>query len=581
MTINRFSTGPVPADVRSTFVPLPIDIISQQVDRRQNAYDRAKATLEGTEDAVFGMKGLSSDAETLKGITEGYSGRIDEAISGAGEDLSKLGAFSDTLAREVSRDMKTGHLGAIQNNYARAMKHMEDTTESFKKGNISKAGYNRAMSSISGFGGTKDDGRGGYTRASFYTPTKYLELGETADKYGARIKEQYDAEGARYINPSVAAKQIMNNMWNNPQVIENVKEQIWSAYGDMDESSPQYKAIFQSFMGDIAKSSADKLGFQQVFKQDKIDELTGNVLGTVDVIGSKPKGARFTVGGEDFDEVLKKAKDSGKHTWLQKLEELLPLMATASPGMGGVPSKITLPEAVEASERLESENLVRNDKRLRAAVNEIGKSDLAKDMAQALGIDLDPERITVPQLQSLVSGFNAANNAGVNTRISYSKGKMQEAQFNQLLDNGSLLNKNVINTRTGEPLTYDQKIALFNNHLAKSEDKVGIGMLYGGEAIEGTGQAYGPGTNFFSANMLDGEKLDESDIALYAIESDESSIDPNSAWMQDRMMAAAQSGVSSYNYGGQKVIIRSLGGDDLKIYIDGKAVSPQQLLNKK
>ena len=64
--MNRFSRGPIAADIQSNFIPLPIDAIARQIDRKQQQYDTTKAQLGAMEDAVLGVRGLDADAENLK-----------------------------------------------------------------------------------------------------------------------------------------------------------------------------------------------------------------------------------------------------------------------------------------------------------------------------------------------------------------------------------------------------------------------------------------------------------------------------------------------------------------------------------
>ena len=45
MAIDRFSTGPIQADVQSEFIPLPLDLINRQLEQRQQTYDVVKTAL--------------------------------------------------------------------------------------------------------------------------------------------------------------------------------------------------------------------------------------------------------------------------------------------------------------------------------------------------------------------------------------------------------------------------------------------------------------------------------------------------------------------------------------------------------
>ncbi|WP_428743154.1 hypothetical protein [Tenacibaculum sp.] len=589
MAINRFSRGPIAADVQSQFIPLPLDLIDRQIQRKQSAYDKAKATIGASQEAVYGVQGLSQDVETLQGLSKDYESKIDKAISEAGDDYSKLTAFSDELATQVTRDMRSGHLGAIQNNFIKAQNHMEDLKKRYSDGDISKAGYELGLNSISSFGGTVEDGKGGYTKASLYNPTKYLELGKTSDEYGSKIADQYAADGERYIDVKKATDQIARNLWNNPQVLDNLHEQVQATYGEqVKRGTPEYSAVFNSQLNKIAKASADKIAFRQIFKEEGIDKNTNDLITSFDVfdlIGAKPAGVKFSTSEGDFDKILTDAMDKGTHTIFQKLQEGWP-KAGLTGGSAGMPfmtktSSEAIKKAEDISNRLRDENLVKNDKSLRKAVDEIAKSDLAKDLAALNNIKLDPETITIGELKSLVDSYNTANNSSLATRtVKMNKGKQHIENFNQTISEGTFIKKPIVNVVTGKPLSETQKIALYNYINDKETKGVGTGFGYMGTIVEGTGQGYGPGTEFFTTYEVDEDgEIDTEKRPVYAIESPQVSINIKDDWFIDRLNAAKNNNVTSFRYGKDRVVLRKDPKDNgVFMYINGDKVTQKQYL---
>ena len=93
MAINRFSRGPIAADVQSKFIPMPLDLIDRQIQRKQSQYDTAKQAIGASEEALYGVQGMSSDREALADITKSYDEKIEAAIAEAGGDYSRLTSF--------------------------------------------------------------------------------------------------------------------------------------------------------------------------------------------------------------------------------------------------------------------------------------------------------------------------------------------------------------------------------------------------------------------------------------------------------------------------------------------------------
>ena len=83
MAINRYSKGPLAADVQSEFIPLPIDVINSQLERRQNQYDKTKEFLNLAQETVYGVKATSADQQYVTDYTQDLEGTIKEALDKA------------------------------------------------------------------------------------------------------------------------------------------------------------------------------------------------------------------------------------------------------------------------------------------------------------------------------------------------------------------------------------------------------------------------------------------------------------------------------------------------------------------
>ncbi len=571
MAINRFSRGPIAADVRSSFMPLPVDLIGRQMERRQSAFDKAKASVDETQEAVYSVKGLAADRETLKKISSKYTDEAQKEIDKVGGDYSRLNAYSDRLAANLVREMRTGQLGQIQNNWAKAQNHMKELTDLRREGKISEAGYNRGLSSISGFGGTVDDGKGGYTQASFYTPTKYLELGKTADEYGAKIKDQYDKEGRRFIRGKVATQHILNNLWNNPQALDNAKEQLWSQLNakgiDFDSlDNRKQNALIDSYLGTVAKAAGNKLQFQQYFKPDDSDSdsADGGAIFNYQMTSKVPKKLIYGMNDVKFADQIADAKDAGSVGFWRSLgiyANNLAKTALSYRGeqLGGEEFKYR-----EGVEKDMAKAEIEANKALQKQVAEMTKSDLMVDLARQNGIDLKSGDVSVEDIAKLANVMEQQATSSVNNQITLARNKKTEENFKYgLVESGQIVYRDIINVNTGERLSHKEKMELLNSHMQENED--GTGQLrFSGEIVPGkAAQPYGIGTMMMSTIDGDGE------LATFAIESEQTH---SPAYVNDRKKYALQNGFVSYRDGSDQVSFRRDNEGNLIEYLNGKAV---------
>ena len=579
MAINRFSQGPIAADVQSKYIPMPLDLMARQLQLRQSQYDKAKQTIDASQEAVYGVKGLSQDRDTLSTISKQYETEIDKAIEESGGDYSRLTAFSDQLGKKVSRDIKTGHLSAIHNNFVRAQNHMQELAKSKKEGKISEAGYNQGLNSISAFGGTVEDGQGGYTSASLYTPTKYLEIGKTADEYGSRIKDQYDSKGQRFINARTASRYIEKNLWNNPQVIANAKEQIWNTYNQrgVELSPEQSHQALKAFMKDRALAAGRKIAFQQINKKTGTDDKTGGTRYSYTLQGKKPMSAQLTLGGKaTVAGVIDQAVESGEVSGWKTALSSAPFLAPGVPVVAGVLEGVdkaanmlgmdfTTP--VEYREQYLQEEqqkaLVEQKKVAKAMLN----NDMLRDLLQVNGVALDPENISNEALLAAKEAVDGINGSSAGTTITWERSEGDAEDFEWMIRTGDMLHKNIINMDTGERLNREEIERIRNSFFTGEANKDNTGPVYSGEI--GPGQAYGSGSKVFMALNEDNEAQN------YVIESN---LVNSKNYTIDRALWAISnnSGTAAYRTNEGEVVLLNTGNTTpqgapiLNKYINGK-----------
>lgn len=500
MAINRFSRGPIAADVQSDFIPLPVDVIDRQIQRRQSQYDLAKQTIDASQEAAYGVKGLSPDQQSIKDITSAYDEDITSAIEKAGGDYSRLTTYSDLLAKKVNTDIKTGHLGAIQNNFIKAQNHMGTVSEELQKGNISQEGYDRAMASISGFGGTVEDGKGGYTRASFYQPTKYLEMGKTADEYGKVIRDQYNARGEKYIDAKTAGGFIYQNLYNNPQARANAEEQVVAIYG---EAQPELtRKRVSAYLRKVAQDAGNKLEFKETFKATgEANPLTGGSLITFDKFSAKPNFAQFRVKGETLENALDRIDRQKAMGALSKQVQRTgaSISAVGSLTAGMSPSIVAQKELPDVYEQTQNDY----DKLVKGLYADIDRDHFTKDVAFSLGIDLDDESQRTRENLDKINEFSKVVNSQVpNTRVTLSLDEDVEENFDRRISNPMAWEgMDIMNLSTGEWVKGDNKSELLLSHLnSKDDDKSPDRLMLGGRVMDDqVDQYYPPGSELFKS----------------------------------------------------------------------------------
>lgn len=529
MAIDRFSTGPIQADVQSEFIPLPLDLINRQLEQRQQTYDVVKTALGTTKDTLYGVKSLSQDQEVVKSALGQYEQDIAKAIEEAGGDYSQLTAYTDALGEKVKRDIQSGQLGAIQNNYIQAIAHKEDIDKRYKEGKISKEGYNLGLSSISAFEGTKQI-VGGYSKFSGYDPVNFVDVGKRADDYGTEIADQYDKEGRKYINGDEATSLIEKNLWNDTEVREFAKEQVLATLTPEERNDPEvYSQKVSAYIRTIAKNAGYKLQYHQVFKPEgdnTTDKGGGKILG-YNMVGAQPLNGMINLEGTGFNELMEEAESAKFPQKVKKVAGQI-LGAISSPYLAPALDIKAKTMAYEADKKMKTTA----DK----VVKDLAKQDMIQDIAAIYGIDLAKEDYeTMQKLQSVMQQINTnASNSPVTLDLS----EKTANTFETFVNRGVLNRYRVHDVQRGVELTAKEIETMNNQHLLPESSRTDTGKIIFSGEINSPGQAYPAGTIVFTYNSPEG------DLKQYALDLGQNVW--STEFFQDRVMAAKNQGASFY-----------------------------------
>lgn len=540
MAIDRFSTGPIQADVQSEFIPLPLDLINRQLEQRQQTYDVVKTALGTTKDTLYGIKGLSQDQEVVKSVLGQYEQDIAKTIEGSRGDYSQLTAYADALGEKVKRDIQFGQLGAIQNNYIQAMSHKEDLDKRYKEGKISKEGYNLGLSSISAFEGTKET-EGGYSRFSGYDPVNYVDVGKRADDYGAEIADQYDREGRKYINGDKATSLIENNLWNDNEVREFAKEQVLATLTPEERNDPMaYSQKVSAYIRTMAKNAGYKLQYHQVFKPEG-DNTSGRGGGKIvgyNMVGAQPLNGMINLEGTGFTELMEEAEStslSGKvKGFVAKAARALPFIAP--PPVAWAIQAAKGKDIAEWSEKKQKEISTESKNKADKIVKNLAKQDMVRDLADVYGIDLN--KADYETMQKLQSVMQQINTNAANSPVTLDLSEKTANTFESFVNSGVLNRYRVHDVQRGVELTAKEIEEMNKQHLLPESKTAATGKLIFSGEINSPGQAYPAGTVVFTYNSPEG------DLKQYALDLGQNV--RSMEFLQDRVIAAKNQGASFY-----------------------------------
>lgn len=527
MAINRYSRGPIAADVQSNFIPLPIDLLDRQMQREQTKYDTAKSFIDSAQESVYGVKVMSPDSETLKQITSQYDEQIQKEVERVGGDYGKLKPYAEQLGQKVKKDIMGGHLGAIHNNFVKAQNRLEELNKLRNSGDIRESTYNKHLSEIQAFGGTVEDGNGGYTTMSFSPVTKALEFGKVADDYGTEIADQFKPTGEKYIDAKTASDLIEKNLWNNKEVIANAEDEIWNTYGELSKDK---KAItLDAYIKNIAETAGNKLAYRERFKPDKEKESSQSSLNPgipirYNILGNKPTTSTLSLDGTDFDKYLNDATLLDNETNL-KVKKLVTQMAVGNDG------RPRSEQDIKDRQKLIEKTKFDGNKKAKEIVSKSLESPFVQELVKIYKIDInDPSLETLKKIDEKVKIYNSSS---ASTGVSmFQDEKRKNIIENVTLRSGIPSNVPARNLKTGKQLNGTKEWeAMIANHLADSKDKGKF--LYSG-SITTTGEVYPKGSDVIT--YFDPSTNESTDILL-STDINENSQD----FLQDRAMAAYNS----------------------------------------
>jgi len=548
MTINRFSKGPKAAEVTSEFISLPIDFIAGAVRQKQSDYDRAKATLDTVEDSLLKVKGLSADSAALKGISAGYSQKIDKMIEDVGGDLSRLNTNADVMARELKSEMATGQLGQIQSNFATAQKSLSDASEAYGKGDISKASYTNIQRSVADFKGTVETDMG-WNKFSATTAPKFVNVGMSADNYGTEIADQYKADGAKFKSAKTASQYIYQNLIADTGVMDNIREEVRARSYGQDWSDEQYLGEIKRETMRHAKVAGAKIAYEQQFKKTAEDEFGNQQF----MMSTGPQGKPVTMRAMTNVPEFSVLENLTGIDWDQRGTMTARQHEGAMMGaMFGVEDPYQMKDKARGKK-------IANQK-IAKAWEAFTSNDMIKAQLNNLSAGENP--LYVPgkspkeNFKNFKKAVEAANARTVETPMRiHSNPKLQKRLRSTLLDSGALLNMvvyddsgNVVPKRELGKMRQAAKFA------EKSDADSVAGQLRFAGQINQADSPYEPGTSVFSVFDKDGNSRNfyAEPLDRYT-KSDERRRSQKAAVLRSRVAAAKQNitGVSQMKFGNE------------------------------
>lgn len=554
MAVNRFNS-PLRAEVRSKFVPLPLQLLDASIERAQKQYDRNKAVTIAAQESVYGVKALNIDKQRKKDIQSLYSEQVESAVDDAGGDYGRLTAFADKIAGDVKRNIQSGELGAMQRNALSVSQELEDLKKRKEKGNLSDFGESLAMHRINTFGGTKELASGGFSSVDFYRPVEYLEVGKVSDDYATVIADQYLRTGEKYISAPVASKYVYSNLLNNPQAVANAREQIEATFPGASQKDKNIAT--RALLKNYANVAGKKIAYRQHFKPvidasggHAKDTLTGKKINTFDTTGAQVPG-KFDYGEGVADKLMKLSKLEGSPS--TQLAAAYRVRSSVYDTKGGVSRK----EAEKATQEVE----------------EALKNPYYTDLAKVANVTRKPKESVTDYMTRLKKGLEKYGKSSINTRYTNLSGDTDDEAFkSDYIDTNSLANENVYDMKTGEKVGKTELGKLLRRSRIKdSTDEDRIDLVYSGEVMATQDpQPFGIGTKIASYIDAEGE--------THFLAVNPKNVN-NPVYVRDRVGYALKNGMTQYQDGTNKItMIRGEGGT-VNIYRDSKSVRtvrPQQ-----
>jgi len=348
---------PLQYNPQSTFVGLPLELMANQVARRQQDYDRNKAALGGLEDQLLSIDVAQGDVQRRDELIAKYEDRINDYVSSSNGDYSGATGIVDQLVREVGRDVKFGELGKMANNKAAMGAYSTQLADDHREGKVSEAAYSLGMESLQGFQTTQgEDGR--FSAFQGYQYTKPYELRETMTKIGKDIAEQHNSQGMK-TKTSLRVIKALKSAYSNDPAMRRAFMEDFKAFGSVDKDLITKLVEEEGKTQEQAQQMAFALGLEsyagkqmsQIANEQAYEEVAKRTGGSVLQSAMTLKGVQNAFGSgqlsykEGSMSFLKGATDSiigiglEGHNEFVESDEGKRLISRLEPQLGDFPSE--------------------------------------------------------------------------------------------------------------------------------------------------------------------------------------------------------------------------------------------------
>lgn len=502
--MNRFSGGPEPYNIKSTYIPLPLDLISRKLQQKQEQHDTTKAQLGAMEDAVLGVRGLSVDEQALKAKQAEYNDEILKGIEEVGGDYSRLGGLVDITSRKLKKDLTTGHLAAIQSNLATGSKIQQDA-EKWKSTEGGERGYALMMKPLQEFKGTTVNADGTYSKISEYTPVKAITLPKVAQDYAKSSHDQYLASGEQYLNEKKVSRDVYNNLIKDSDVISNIREEILYRHGKL--SGKEETDMIQSYLQVLADNAGAEVAYLK--PTSNTEKLAGMELYDKTQPNFQPYD--FTGDNPTKPNFMGRYKQATKdiHTKMQT-----DFNKKAFDEEYKVEYMKRYREDMSPSEKQKLQGEVRNNinnKYKETLLRETFTTDpILRDRLQTDGKDIN--KLSKDEMEQYLTKLDKESSAPVITSAHVDVSPTAIKKFNTVFETSALANGRVTR-RNGEVVPEEEL-----NRLKLRYGKTGFAHIFGG-AVKGKGksQPYPDGSQLFESNAGKGDGEGDDGLEKYVI----------------------------------------------------------------
>lgn len=602
--INRFSRGPIAADVQSEFVPLPLDLIDRQLDRRQGYFDEAKTTIGTAQETWHGVQGVPADTETLRNITSEYDQRILDQLNTVGGDYSQLNSFADELGMDLAKNIRSGYLGGIHRNFIIAQTEAEKLGKLRDENKISEASYNRRLSEIGNFVGTRETPAGGFTTLTVSRPPENMDITMHSDELATYIADQYKRGGEQFIDGKVAAEHVFRDLIATPQTVEIARDEVWAEYGELSPEEENQKVL--EHLWGYAERAGNKVAYEQRFRpfESTQNQGTANPFGIPDVftqeyVVDRTAAVRFTTGNNIAATIQDAAKGRRvgsalnvvRNAWgamtagaalansTTATNNILGMASTLELSLGDMTTnpQVALSKYQEATQ--EGKNTL--NKKSYDVLRNLMEQDIFKHIAENAGVDInkfktewptnDIRAEAFPTLINVLEQMNIMDSHKANVQVSSSLDPKADEFFKRYINTAAFMSAPLYDFDTGIKLTEKEKQEMWRNHTNDDNRKI----TYMG-VVTTPGQMYQQGSAV--AHFLDGQG---DNAKLRRITWVPQKVNTNTEdFIRDRSAAALQFGIASFKDENGNQIHFMPNKDETKIHVfeNGKATRTMRIL---